>query len=134
VGTFWTDAQSIFETAADARRGGSPDCHLAILIGPQGEIHVRDAAGWALPGLLAEHGARTVYRLSREGGRVRLEGRSGSLTCLLQAEEPAAAARHLLACRPAAAPGWNPPGTALLAEGAHGPAGSPAGNTWTESR
>lgn len=122
VGAFWEDAQSIFETASDARRSGSPDCDLAILIGPQGDIHMLDAAGWALPGLLAQHGARTVYRVTRQRGKVRLEGRSGSETCLLQADSPATTARHLLAHAPVvhgpygAAPVWNPPRLALLAE------------------
>jgi len=122
VGAFWEDAQSIFATAWDARRSGSPDCDLAILIGPQGDIHMLDAAGWALPGLLAQHGARTAYRVTRERGKVRLEGRSGSETCLLQAESPAATARHLLAHAPVfhdragATPVWKPVRPALLAE------------------
>ena len=93
---FWADAEGIFETAQGASSAGSPDCELAILIGPQGEIRMLDGSGWALGGLLAEHGAKTAYRVTRERGRVWLEGKSGGDTCLLQSESPAVAARNLL--------------------------------------
>jgi hypothetical protein len=120
VGAFWADAENIFETARHASQSGSPDCDWAILIGPQGDIRMLEAAGWALPSLLAQHGAQTAYRVTREGGRVCLEGRRGSETCLLRSESPAATARHLLGCHlPPAA--WNPPRPALLAEAAPAP-------------
>jgi len=79
-----------------------------------------DAAGWALPSLLAQHGAETAYRVTREGGRVRLEGRRGSQTCLLRSESAAATARHLLGCHPPAACYASIP--VLLAEAAASPA------------
>ncbi len=96
MGTFWADAQSIFETASRAGRGGSPDCDMALLIGTQGEIRVLEASGWALPGLLAESGATTVYRVTRRSGTVRLEGRSGAHRCRLESESGAAKLRGLL--------------------------------------
>jgi hypothetical protein len=98
-----------------------PDCDWAILIGSQGDIRVVDAAGWALPSLLAQHGAETAYRVTREDGRVRLEGRCGSQTCLLRSESPAAAAGHLLGCHRLPPAAWNPPRAALLAEAARAP-------------
>ena len=101
---FWADAESIFETARQAALAGAPDCDWAILIGPQGGLHLLDAAGWALPGLEAQHGAQRVYRVTREGGSVRLEGRSGSETCQLASSSPARTARQLLARHPALAP------------------------------
>ena len=116
VGAFWTDAENLFETARQASQSGSPDCDWAILIGPQGDIRMLDAAGWALSSLLARHGAETAYRVTREGGRVCLEGRSGSQTCLLKSESPAAAARHLLGCLHLPPATWYPPSPALLAE------------------
>lgn len=97
VGAFWTDAQSIFETARQASLAGSSDCDWAILIGPRGGIHILDSTGWALPCLLTQHGAQTAYRVTREGGHVRLEGRSGSGSCVLTSETPAETARGLLA-------------------------------------
>jgi hypothetical protein len=120
VEPFWADAEDIFETARQAAQSGSSDCDWAILIGPQGDIRMLDATGWALPSLVVQHGAQTAYRVTRENGRVRLEGRRGSETCLLGSESPAATARHLLGNRfPAAGAGtWNPPGPALLSEAA----------------
>jgi len=126
VGAFWADAENIFETARQASQSGAPDCDWAILIGPQGDIRMLEATGWALPSLLAQHGAETAYRVTREGGRVCLEGRRASQTCLLRSESPAAAARYLLGCHlPPAA--WNAPGPALLAEATHAP---PAKEIW----
>jgi len=97
---------------------------LAILIGAQGEIHMLEAAGWALASLLAEHGAKTAYRVTREHGQVWLEGRSGGDTCLLRSESPAAAARHLLAFHApsALAPAFQLPRPHLLTEGSNGAA------------
>ena len=91
MGAFWADAQNLFETASQAGRSNADDCDWAILVGAQGEIRMLDASGWALPGLIAEYGARTAYRLTRQNGRVRLEGRHGSDACLLWSENPAAA-------------------------------------------
>jgi hypothetical protein len=96
VAPFWENAESIFETACQASQNGSPDCDLAILIGPRGNIQVTQAAGWALPSLLAHHGAQTVYHVTRQGARVRLEGRSGSTACMLRSEPVENTARWLL--------------------------------------
>jgi hypothetical protein len=73
-----------------------------------------EAEGWALPSLVAHQGAQTAYRVTRDGGRVRLEGRHGCETCLLRSESPATTARHLFDFLPPAT--WNLPGPALLAE------------------
>jgi hypothetical protein len=128
VGAFWADAENLFETARQASQSGSPDCDWAILIGPQGGIRMLDAVGWALPSLLVQHGAETAYRVTRESGRVRLEGRRGSETCVLRSESPAATARYLLGCRlPPAGAVWNPPSPALLAEAVPAP---PAKEIW----
>jgi hypothetical protein len=110
---FWEDAENLFETANQASQSGSPDCDWAILIGPQGGIRMLDAAGWALPSLVVQHGAETAYRVTREGGRVCLEGRRGLQTCLLRTESPAVTAQHLLGYNLPTA--WSAPGPALLA-------------------
>ena len=83
-----------------------------------------EAAGWALAGLLAEHGAKTAYRVTRERGHVWLEGKSGGDTCLLRSESPAVAARHLLAfhASPVLAPAFQRPRPELLTEGSGGSA------------
>jgi hypothetical protein len=100
---------------------------LAILIGAQGEIHMLEAAGWALPGLLAEYGGKTAYRITRERGQVWLEGRSGGDTCLLRSESPAATARRLLAFHalPVLAPVFQLPCPEPLTEGSDGVARYP---------
>ncbi len=128
---FWADAENLFETARQAAQSGSPDCDLAILIGPQGEIRMLEAAGWALPALVACHGARTVYRVTRERGCVRLEGRCGPQTCLLRSESSAETARQLLAggLPPESAPDWSPSSRALLPESC--PVRLPREETWT---
>jgi hypothetical protein len=81
VGTFLQHAEEIFTAA----REGSEDCELAILVGRDGGIHMLAAADWGLEPLRLHHGAQTAYRISRGGGRVRLEARSGMQTCLLEA-------------------------------------------------
>ena len=126
MGAFWADAENIFETARQASQSGSPDCDWAILIGPLGDIRMLEAAGWALPSLLAHHGAETAYRVTREGGRVSLEGRRGSEACMLRSESPAATARHLLGC-PFPLATWPPNVPALLPEPTPG---QPAKETW----
>jgi hypothetical protein len=125
VGAFWADAQSIFETARQAFRHGEPDCDWAFLIGPQGDLHMLEAAGWTLPALLAQYGAQRVYRVTRERGCIRLEGRSASDTCQLQSESAARTAGHLLARYPALAPVWSRPSPALLPQ-------APTVGTWTK--
>jgi len=103
VRTFWADAASIFETALTAGQTGAPDCDWAILVEPQGGIHVLEATGWAWAGLAAEHNSKTVYRITRERGGVRLEGRCGSETCRIESESAGQVAHRLLAGAPAAA-------------------------------
>ena len=114
---FWTDADNLFETARQASQSGSPDCDWAILIVPQGDMRMLEAGGWALPSLLAQHGAETAYRVTREGGRVCLEGRRGSETCLLRSESSAAIAQNLLQHYLPTAAAPNAPSPALLGEG-----------------
>jgi len=129
VGAFWTDAGNIFETARQASQGGSPDCDWAILIDPQGAIRMLPADGWALSSLLAQHDAATAYRVTRESGRVCLEGRRGLQSCLLRSESPAAAARQLLARHLPCAAG-SMPGAARLAAGAAAQPAQDLEGTW----
>jgi hypothetical protein len=114
VEAFWADAENLFETARQSSQSGGLDCDWAILIGPQGDIRMLEAGGWALPSLLAQHGAETAYRVTREAGRVCLEGRRGSQTCMLRSETPAATAQRLLGYNVPIV--WSAPGPALLAQ------------------
>ena len=97
VGAFWADAEEHLRDGQQASQSGSRIAIWAILIGP---ARRNPHAGWRRLGparLLAQHGAKTAYRVTREGGRVCLEGVADGETCLLRSESPAAAARHLLA-------------------------------------
>jgi hypothetical protein len=52
---------------------------------------------WPLDTLAAERGARAAYRITHGAGQVRVEGRQGARTCVLEAETANGAARRLLA-------------------------------------
>jgi hypothetical protein len=57
---------------------------LAVLIGYDGGMRMLDGSGWAPSGLLAEYGARQVYKVERRGTMIRVAGQSASQSCLLQ--------------------------------------------------
>jgi hypothetical protein len=86
------DAEEMFTAAWN----GGEDCEMAILVSPQGAIHMLPCSGWGLEPLRIHHGASTAYRIRRSGGTVSLEARSGSESCTLRAERPAAAVRPML--------------------------------------
>ena len=102
VSGFLADVGQIFEVAAAATGAGEAVCDMAILVQPDGSLRMMDASGWQLPALAAHTGAQTVYRVTRNSGRVRVEGRSGFRSCLLESETPAHKAAALLASRPVA--------------------------------
>ncbi len=93
---FLDDAARILETAEAAERSGAEAAEVTILLGPAG---MRLVAGFdgPLDRLRDMHGARTAYRVTRRGGRVRLEGCEPGRSCALESERPALAARLLLA-------------------------------------
>ena len=81
-----------------------------------------EAAGWALAGLVAEHGAKTAYRVTRERGQVWLEGRSGRRHLPAAKRISGCGRRHLLASPPALAPAFQLSRPQLLTEGSDGAA------------
>jgi hypothetical protein len=97
-----TDAENLFQAAFSAGADSEAGTDLAILIRPGGGIHIMDSSGWALPSLQAYSGARAVYRVTRNSGQVRVEGRSGVRSCVLESEPAAVTARHLLNAAPSA--------------------------------
>jgi hypothetical protein len=96
VSRFAQDAQNILEAAASAARRGEACAPMTILIGAEGAIRICMAGDWPLDSLLQHHGARAGYRVSSAQGIVRVEGRQGSQSCLLETRTPAHAARWLL--------------------------------------
>jgi hypothetical protein len=87
VSRFLKHAEEIFATA----REGSEDCEFALLVGGDGGIHVLTGSGWELEPLRLYHGAAAAYRVTRTGGRVRLEARSAAESCRLETGAAAAA-------------------------------------------
>jgi hypothetical protein len=96
VDEFLRNGQSLLEAAEAAARSAQPPAQTAILIGRDGSIRAVSSSDWPLESLAAEHGARMAYRVSHGHGRVRVEGRSGCRSFLLEAETPVARARRLL--------------------------------------
>ncbi len=83
--------------AAESAYAHSESCSdMAILIGQDGGIRMVVGSDWPLDSLALHHGAKMAYRVSERRGSVRVEGREGSRTCLLESAKPAEVARILL--------------------------------------
>ena len=93
---FVDNAGEIFEVAS---AGCEPE-NVTILIQPEGRIRIVAESDWPLDSLQAHHGAEMAYRVTRGQGRVRVEGRSGPRSCLLETEHPAGIARRILLDHP----------------------------------
>src|SRR5260370_577053 len=85
MSAFLPDAEWLLEAAGVAPDPEFTTPDLAILIGRDGANRMMDAGGWMLDALQADSGARTVYRISRQSGRIRVEGRCGANSCALEA-------------------------------------------------
>ena len=95
---FLNNARNILDAAENVYFSTGSLEATSILIAPGGGIRVVSGAeDWSLESLRVHHGARMAYRVSQRGGRVQLEGRAGSRTCLFEAEKPDGAAGLLLA-------------------------------------
>jgi hypothetical protein len=70
--------------------------NMTILINPEGAIHMIADSDWPLDSLSWHHGAKTAYRVSQQSGSVRVEGREGMRTCVMQSAKPMQVARFLL--------------------------------------
>lgn len=105
--TFLENASRLFETARNSAAAGYSN-EFIILIGHDGSVRVIADSSWPLASLESHYGSRMAFRVRHTGDRsVRLEGRAGSRTCLLESAKPDGAARLLLAnpaCYPLSAP------------------------------
>jgi hypothetical protein len=105
VSRFLEDAERVLETANVApAHCGMAD--MAILIDAWGGMRIVDAAGWRPEALEAHYGAKTVYQVTRTPGGVRVTGRSGGRSCVLESARPSPP--------PSAMPSWRPFSPALL--------------------
>jgi hypothetical protein len=100
VGRFLDNARNIFEAAENAAEAGHAPSDMTILIDREGGIVMLSDSDWSLQALQSERGARMAYRIGQQNGKVRLEGRSGSRTCLMEVTEPQKVVRTLLADQP----------------------------------
>jgi hypothetical protein len=80
----------------DAAETAGSCSHMTILISQEGAIHMIADSDWPLDSLAWHHGAKTAYRVTESSGSVRVEGREGSRTCLMESSKPAQIARYLL--------------------------------------
>jgi hypothetical protein len=65
-----------------APEGSSPA--LTILIRPEGHILIVDGAESPIDALQHQFGCASAFRVTRDGGQVRVEGRSGSNRCVIE--------------------------------------------------
>jgi hypothetical protein len=69
---------------------------MTILIRHDGGLHMIADSDWPLDSLSWHHGAKMAYRVSERSGSVRVEGREGLRTCVLESAKPVQIARLLL--------------------------------------
>jgi hypothetical protein len=77
------------ETILDIASTPGSDMAGVIVMDRQGGFRMMDGTGWSLTGLAAEFGAECVFRIERRAAGVRVEGRKGLETCLLERRSPA---------------------------------------------
>lgn len=77
----------------DAAVAGPPGSEMTVLIAQDGSLELSNGAGaqgsdWPLESLVRERGARAAYRVTSKGNTVRVEGREGLRTCVLESLRP----------------------------------------------
>jgi hypothetical protein len=92
VSRFAEHALNILESAEKAEFCSN----MTILIGQEGSIHMIAECDWPLDSITCHHGAKTAYRVSENGGTVRVEGREGLRRCVVESAKPMQIARFLL--------------------------------------
>ena len=96
---FAEHAVRILDAAESASTHGESCSALSILIGQDGSIRMLADSDWPLDSLARHHGAKMAYRVSERWGLVRVEGREGPRTCLLESAKLTQVARMILAAR-----------------------------------
>lgn len=93
--SFTHRAQQLLDTAL----AGPAGSEITVLVGEDGAVRLCVDSDWPLDSLMRERGARAAYRVRSFGGTVRVEGREGFRTCVLESSRPGetAAANLLLA-------------------------------------
>ncbi len=90
---FLEKAIELLEAAECSLAAGDRFTDWTILITPTGAVQMLAGNDWPLASLQADRGAGMAFRISRRAGRIRLEGRAGSRTCLFETAKPSGVAR-----------------------------------------
>jgi hypothetical protein len=82
-------AQELLEAAI----AGPAGSEMTVLIGQDGALQLCNGSEcqgseWPLEALARERGARAAYRVTSQGNKVRVEGREGMRTCVLESLRP----------------------------------------------
>lgn len=92
---FLDNAERILDIAESIQTAGHCPSDWTILVDPRGGVQMVAGNDWPLESLRAERGAGMAYRVSRQRGAIRVEGRAGARTCLFEAGKPNGVARLL---------------------------------------
>lgn len=72
-----------------AQTKGAGESAWTFMIGPEGGIEMVAGADEPLATLIVSRGAKAVWRVRREAGVIRVEGRMGGERCLIEQPAPA---------------------------------------------
>ncbi len=78
------NARRILETAVRCTEPGPGSEDWTVFVGPHGGLQMIAGSGHSLESLRWSQGAISAWRVSRSDGQVRVEGREGRHTCLLE--------------------------------------------------
>lgn len=81
---FLEHAIELLEGAERSVAAGEGSPEWTILISATGAVQMLAGSDWPLESLRTDRGASMAFRISRQRGGVRLEGRAGSRRCLLE--------------------------------------------------
>lgn len=96
--SFLNFAQEIFDTARAEHHPETAD--FALLILPDGGLHMIMEGAFALDSAAAQWGARAAYRVTRTEAGVRVEGKRGIQSCVLSEERGCEFRKALLRDQP----------------------------------
>ena len=99
VSRFLENAANLLEAAESAVQCGQEPSHLTILLGCEGGLRMIADCDWPLDSLQAHHGASMAYRVTQQHEKVRVEGRQGERTCVIETPDPNRAAKLILGAR-----------------------------------
>lgn len=89
-------AAQLMEAALAAARAGGSDDGWTVFLGPEGGFQMIAGAEMEPAALAWWRGARAVWQVRRQGGRIRVEGWAGGQRCLLEAPAPQRAVAALI--------------------------------------